>query len=367
MFPLTARDALASRLCRVSEEDRPATCGDGLDCLYAVFAVRDGGRFLGLVSAREVAETPHRIFADLIREKLPCVVAADCSLEAVLRCMDRSDRWYFPVVDDRGAFLGAVTRARVLEVLLDSHSRLLRDNRLLTRRLFLLQEQERRRLARELHDELGQYIAALRPDLEHLRLASGGDPGVQRQVAVIERVVDHLHDAVRRLLHRLRPELLDQLGLPDTLRELVEEYRRHYPDIAFSLAIASQLGDLSDDHAIVLYRVVQESLTNVVRHSDAKAVWICLCRHHRCETPVCGEWFPPSSCRADVVHLLIHDNGVGLPRQRPPGFGLMGMRERVESLGGTFRLESRSGEGLWVIVELPLKREDERDPVVVGG
>ncbi len=367
MCSLTARDALVSQLCRVTEEDRPGSSRDAAGGLYAVFASRDGGRFLGLVSAREVAETPHRIFADLLPEKLPCVVAACCPLEAVLRCMDLSDRWYFPVVDGRGDFLGAVTRARVLEVLLHSHSRLLRENRVLTRRLFLLQERERHRLARELHDELGQYLVALRTDLEHLRLLGAGDSRIRRHVSVIEQVLDHLHDAVRQLVHRLRPELLDQLGLPDTLRELVAEYRRHHPDIAFSLVLAGDLKDLPDDHAIALYRIVQESLTNVVRHADARAVRICLCRHRRCDTPVCRDWFPPSRCRPDVVHLLVRDNGRGLPPDHAMGFGLMGMRERVECLGGTFRLESRPGEGVRVIVELPLVEKDGNASVAPGG
>ncbi|HEB78838.1 MAG TPA: CBS domain-containing protein [Methylothermaceae bacterium] len=233
MSTLSARDALVAHVCRVSEEDRPLAMEPAATCLYAVFAADDRTRFLGLVSAGEVAENPGRLFADLLPRRLPCVVADTEPLEEILRCMDRSDHWCFPVVDGQGCFIGAVTRASVLEVLLRTHGRLLEDNRRLTRRLLVLQERERRRMARELHDELGQYLAALRTELEHLRLLSGDDDRFLRQIGAIEEVLAHVHHAVRHLMNRLRPELLDQLGLPDTLRELVAEFQNRFPNVAF--------------------------------------------------------------------------------------------------------------------------------------
>lgn len=355
MIPLTAGDALLLLVRRVDAEERPSPDRDPPGCLYAVFAPDEGKHFLGLVTATQVAEGPQRIFADLVQERIPCVVAECAPLEAVLQCMDATDRWYFPVVDAGGRFIGAVTRARILEVLLDSYGRLLEQNRILTRRLFVLQEQERRSLSHELHDELGQYLTALRTDLGHLRWLAKEQREFERQIGVIEQVLTHLQGSVQRIVQRLRPALLDQLGLADTLRELVAEYRRRHPSMAFSLELENGLQGLPDDHAITLYRVVQESLTNVIRHAAACSVRICLCRRRHCPNPVCRACFAARAGEAERLHLLICDNGRGMSEQSAAlGMGMIGMRERVEALKGAFRVRSQPGKGTWIIVELPL-------------
>jgi len=355
MIPLTARDALLPRVRHVGAEERPLLSGDPSGCLYAVFTTDSGKRFLGLVAAKQVAEQPHRIFADLVQERIPCVVAESAPLESVLQCMDATDCWHFPVVDAYGQFVGAITRARILEALLCSYSRLLEQNRTLTRQLFVFQEQERRYLSRELHDELGQYLTALQTDLGHLRLLADEQKDIEKQIGAIEQVLAHLQGSVQRIMHRLRPALLDQLGLADTLRELVAEYRQRHPAMAFSLELAGDLRRLPEDHAITLYRVVQESLTNIIRHAEACSVRICLCRRRRCSNPICRACFSAAAWETERVHLLICDNGRGMPAARAgTGMGMMGMQERVEALKGSFQVQSQPGKGVWIIVELPL-------------
>ncbi len=342
---LAARDALTARLVRVLDETHPRIDQDPQETLYAVFAAEDPQRFLGLVSTREIAERPHRIFADLLGGAMPSPLAESTPLEQVYQRMQETGRWYLPVVDRQGGFVGAVTRSSILEVLLA-------ENQRLTRWLFTLQEEERRYLCRELHDELGQYFAALRANLECLSLV-GESQELQCQIEAIAKVVDHLYRAVRRMMRRLRPELLDHLGLVDALGELVEEYQHHYPKIAFELEICGNFRILDDVRAIVLYRIVQECLTNIICHAGARRVEICLC--HPKPIKLCQRYFPSTRCRRAVC-LTVCDDGKGLPAKAcRHGFGLRGMCERVEALGGTFLLDSQPGQGVCIAVELPLE------------
>ncbi|BCX81650.1 two-component system, NarL family, sensor histidine kinase [Methylomarinovum caldicuralii] len=354
MIPLYARDALLPRIRQVSAEARPCADGDPCTGLYAVFSSDQPQHFLGVVSAKQVAERPHRIFADLMSRRFPCVVAADTPLEAILDCMDMTEHWYFPVLDDLGGFLGVVTRARILEVLLRSHNSLLAQNRSLMRQMFAVQEQERRYLARELHDEMGQYLSALQTDLGCLRQLGRGQQRLERQIEVITEELVHLQQTVRRIMQRLRPEPLDQLGLEATLRELVTEYQNRHPDVNLTLEIAGDLQNLPDEYAITLYRVVQEGLTNVIRHAGAHSVRVCLCRRQRCSHPVCQAYFAASGWKREQVHLLLCDDGCGFRQPQGGGLGILGMQERVEVLGGRFRIRGRPGGGTHVVVELPL-------------
>ncbi|GAB6067261.1 hypothetical protein JCM13664_05790 [Methylothermus subterraneus] len=334
----TARDALTCVL-KVSAEARPPSAEGRGETLYAVFAAEDPNRFLGLVSVKEIAAHPARIFADLIARP-PLQVAEDMPLDQVFRQLEQAGSDYAAVVDGCGHFLGALTRTSLLEAILA-------ENRCLTAYLLAQQEHERRYLARELHDEVGQYLVALRAELESLALVGGA--ALQSQLQALGRTVEHLCGALRRVIRRLRPELLDQLGLADALQELLAEYRCHNPKIAFALKVSGDFKDLDGERALALYRVAQEALSNAVRHARASRVALCLCRFPNLQNP-CRRYFP---CPKPAVYLAIVDNGVGLAAPPKGGLGLMGMRERIEALGGTLKL-IRPSKGVALAVELPL-------------
>ncbi len=340
---LVARDALTDRLVRVRAEARPKIGQNADEVLYAVFADRNLKHFLGLVSAKEIAAKPQRIFADLLPRQALEPVAEDTPLDQVFRHMEQEGLWYLPVVDSGGCFLGAVTRFGIVKALFA-------ENRRLILRLFTLQEQERRFLYRELHDELGQYLTALRADLERLSFSLRGE--AKLEVEAIGRVVEHLCLTLKKVMSGLYPMVLDQLGLVEGLYELVEEYRRHHPQVRFELKADGDFKDLDEEYALCLYRVAQEALTNAVRHAKARQINLCLCRFPQGPKNSCRGYFPCPSQPA--VYLSIRDDGQGLAANLKGGFGLISMRERVQALGGTLKLDSRPKQGVTVTVGLPL-------------
>jgi two-component system sensor histidine kinase UhpB len=144
---------------------------------------------------------------------------------------------------------------------------------------------------------------------------------------------------MRELIPRLRPLALDELGLAEALRDLVEDYRLHHPGIAFDLATEGSLDGVPGEPAIALYRIVQESLTNVVKHARAT----------RCAVGL--------AARSDELSLRVEDDGTGVGETdlaKPGRFGVRGMRERIESLGGSLSFARAELGGLAVIARLPL-------------
>jgi two-component system sensor histidine kinase UhpB len=215
-------------------------------------------------------------------------------------------------------------------------TRLLAANRLLAQRLIEMQELERRALARELHDELGQHCTALR--LESACMARARDP--EQVAAAVRRAAstaELMHEGVRRLLRRLRPPELDELGLPAALQALCEywESRSHLRCTLLVQGPAHGLGEAADT---ALYRVAQEALSNVVRHAHAHCVSIGL------------------QSDRQGTELRVQDDGCGLAeegRARRGGLGLLGAAERAAGLGGSFELCSQRGLGTCVIMRLP--------------
>lgn len=196
-------------------------------------------------------------------------------------------------------------------------------------------EADRRRIARELHDELGQGLSALKLDLSAMaddNLPERHRPRAQRMLARLDELVA----AVRRIAVDLRPQMLDDLGLSAAIEWLVQDFARRT-----GLRCTMQLDDigaLDDQAGIALYRMVQEALTNVLRHARASEVHVELRR---------GE---------AQVAVSVRDNGVGLARGmavHDSQFGLLGMRERAEMLGGEFQLENVDQGGTCVRMQLP--------------
>lgn len=221
---------------------------------------------------------------------------------------------------------------------------LLAENRRLTWRLFAVQEMERRRLSQELHDELGQWLSAVQAHAQLIAALAGKDlPDIRESANEIRESIDTAMRNVRRMIHDLRPVVLDVLGLEESLRELVSRWGANHPAIACDLTVDGQLHDLDEAVSITVYRIVQEALTNVVSHANARQVRIDLHRARGTGSP------------AETLFVTIADDGKGItPGVRSEGVGLLGMRERVLTAGGTFDLDSSPGRGVRVRAELPL-------------
>jgi len=231
---------------------------------------------------------------------------------------------------------------------------LLRQNRLLTQRLFSLQESERRHLARELHDELGQWLTAIQAEAGAICSSSGAkrEPEIRANAHAIGKSAAEVQSVIRRILRRLRPTLLDELGLSDSLQELAMQWRQHHPKIVCDLELDGNLGDLPEALNITLYRIVQEALTNIANHAQARHVKVWLRRG-------------PPGVASDPEHILltVQDDGKGMDPSLPlKGLGILGMRERVIASGGEFMSRSAPGQGVCIEIRLPLvaPREERR-------
>ncbi len=217
----------------------------------------------------------------------------------------------------------------------------LAENRRLSQKYLLAQEAERRSLARELHDELGQCLNAIKLDATAIRNHPGEPPReiVETAQAIID-VSSRMFDVTRGLMERLRPVALDELGIADALRHLVSEWQRRNPGVRCRLELLGQLDELGEQVNISLYRIVQECLTNVTRHAHASTV----------EVRVDGSARPHGG-----LSIRVRDDGVGMPAGtgRRTGLGLVGLRERVEALGGTFEVAECAPHGVEVRAQIP--------------
>lgn len=208
----------------------------------------------------------------------------------------------------------------------------------LARQLIAVQEEERHVLARELHDEMGQTLTAIGVTAAYLernasRLEAANIVDCARD---LRRDVRTSGEQLRAMLKRLRPHGLDAAGLASALRELVTGWQQREAGIAFSLDMPAELPALNETAALVLYRVVQEALTNVVRHSGA--------RH--CRVRIEGQ--------GETLHLSVEDDGKGLPEAGPARRGgLLGMAERLEMAGGNLKIENEGTSGLRLQARLP--------------
>jgi len=217
---------------------------------------------------------------------------------------------------------------------------LLGENRDLIRRLMQVQEEERRLLARTLHDELGQLLTCI--DTRAAYIARHTDDAELRTMAEeIVRDISTSFDASHAMLLKLRPGSLDILGLAAALTELVGQWEK-LADMDCSLHIGGDIDHLDDMHAIAIYRLVQEGLTNAHRHGKAHRVGIIVRNT------------PPHAGRPGCVLVEISDNGKGLRVEAHEGMGIIGMRERVRALGGTFLLSDHPRDGVRIEAMLPL-------------
>ena len=212
-----------------------------------------------------------------------------------------------------------------------------RQLRELSNSLTNVREQERTRISRELHDDLGQQLTGLKLSLSWLgnRIKDGRETAAQN-VDDMRHQLDAAIVSVRRIAAELRPRVLDDLDFAEALTWQTREFTRHS---GLEVTLDLQAGELvkNNDLATALFRIVQEALTNVVRHAAATQVTVSL------------------TTQDDRLALCIRDNGAGFDRvERSSGVGLVGMRERCLAIGGEFRLDSQAGQGTTLTVSVPL-------------
>jgi len=216
----------------------------------------------------------------------------------------------------------------------------------LTRELLDTQDKERRHLAHELHDEIAQCVSAIHADAVTIR--NRGGKVVQESAEAIVQVVGQIKDRVRSMLRRIRPAYVEGLGLEAGLREQVAAFRHRYPRVTCVLDVQGDIASLEEQVGVAIYRVVQESLTNIAVHANARNVSVELKVLHA--TPAAEN----SSASNDGIRLTVADDGAGffqLTANR--GLGLTGIRERTRALGGSCSIVSEPGEGTRIDVTIP--------------
>jgi two-component system sensor histidine kinase UhpB len=219
------------------------------------------------------------------------------------------------------------------------------DKRRLAERVVSLQDVERKEIARELHDEFGPHLFALRAHASALHRAAEGDgPSAQstrKHGSAILEQVNALQQTNRRVLEKLRPAGLMELGLRDALGALLRLWGESHPDVVIETSISPSLGEGGETADLTIYRTIQEALTNVFRHADATSVNVSV-------EPISGS---TQAGRAAAL-VRISDNGSGLRPDHKLGFGLTGMRERILALGGSLTIASGDG-GVTVEAVIP--------------
>ena len=218
----------------------------------------------------------------------------------------------------------------------------LAENRELTQIIQVRIEQERGAIARELHDELGQQVTAIKSaGLAIARRAAGQDASIEQSARLVIDCADQIYEGMHQLISRLRPSALDHFGLGDALQDLLGDWRMSHPGVVLSLSMSGPFDDLDDAWSTAVYRIVQEAVNNALRHAQASRIDVKML------------------VSADGLELEVADNGSGrLAKFQAPGrFGVLGMRERAQALGGSFELEQIEPAGVRVRVRLPLAKQ----------
>jgi signal transduction histidine kinase len=240
-----------------------------------------------------------------------------------------------------GALLAAATTRHIMHLARDADLRYrqaaLAQGKLkeLSARLVEAQEQERRAISRELHDEVGQSLSALLMELGNLGAVAPGDAELRSHVESIRKLAESSVNVVRNMALLLRPSMLDDLGLVPALQWQAREISKR-TGMAVTVDAESVADDLPEEHKTCIYRVVQEALHNCARHAFARSVRIEVVQE------------------SGRIRLSVADDGLGFDSVRTRGLGLLGMEERVTHLGGRFHLQSEPGHGTRLRIEIPL-------------
>jgi signal transduction histidine kinase len=242
----------------------------------------------------------------------------------------------FRAIADRSAL--AIDRARMTDAVRERERRIVE----LSGHLLKAQEDERKRISRELHDETGQALMVIRLYLGMLDTTVTTRAAKAKIVELLE-VVDRTIEGIRRIIARLSPLVLQELGLVAAIRKEAKDLARA-TGIHARVEMSDEIGRLSPDIEAAVYRVVQESLHNVAKYAQAKAVNVAVARED------------------GVLRVTIEDDGVGISSTTNPqrrSYGLAGMRERVSALGGTLTVNSRKGQGTKISASVPVTDTDQ--------
>ncbi len=219
--------------------------------------------------------------------------------------------------------------------------RLMQNNHALLQRVMTVQETERKRLAQDLHDELGQYLNAIKVQATSLLLDKSQPADKLRTAQLIVNTAEHGYQAAREMMQSLRPVALDECGLSAALEHLVNTWRAaqrtQAQPVNYALTIDGNIDQFDETLNIALYRIVQESLNNTAKHANASQVTIDL------------------TLADGLIILHYQDNGIGFDKsQINAGYGLLGIKERVDALRGSLSVETSLQSGTHLITSLPL-------------
>jgi two-component system, NarL family, sensor histidine kinase UhpB len=205
--------------------------------------------------------------------------------------------------------------------------RQLKENRQLTQLIQKHIEDERRSLARELHDELGQYVTAVKTFAVAIaNKTKEKAPDIEANAQTIVAAANQIYDGMHNIVRQLRPSAMDNMGLAETLKDMISGYQNQHKDMQIKLAIHGEFNQLGENVNINIYRIVQESVNNTIKHAKAQKVLVSL-----------------QTLSDDVLQLSIEDDGIGMDLQKVDQanhFGLLGIKERVQALNGQFVLQS---------------------------
>ncbi|MEQ1598092.1 MAG: ATP-binding protein [Methylotenera sp.] len=223
--------------------------------------------------------------------------------------------------------------------------RQLDENRQLTALIQSHIEDERRSLARELHDELGQYVTAIKTFAVAIaNKTQKKSPDIASNAQTIVAAANHIYDGMHNIIRQLRPGSLDNLGLAETLKDAVHHVQNQHPNLHIRLNLSGNLAGLGESLNINIYRMVQEAINNAVKHAEAKNIEINL-----------------SATKTGALQLTIKDDGKGMDIHdvdQSNHFGLLGMRERVQGFKGSFNVDSEpnakaGNKGTTIYINIP--------------
>jgi signal transduction histidine kinase len=216
----------------------------------------------------------------------------------------------------------------------------LEENRKLTQLIQSHIEDERRSLARELHDELGQYVSAIKIFAANIsNKAKKLSPEIEKNAESVISAANQIYDGMHSIIKQLRPGSLDNLGLAETLKDTVNTWQKQYQDLKIHLSITGDLHQLNETLNINIYRIIQEAMNNVLKHSKAKSIEIHLAINKK-----------------GFLELNFSDDGKGMDLKKidkTKNFGILGMQERIQSLHGSFELISKKNQGTQILISIP--------------
>lgn len=221
------------------------------------------------------------------------------------------------------------------------------DNSLLVKKLVTIQEEERRAISREIHDEMGPRLFAIRVNLSKVKsqIDSGEVQQASQQLDTIDNSVIDLQAHMRKLLKELRPLILDDLSIKDAVNSIFESSEIGTMGVDWNVNLGGLDEELEDTLKVTLYRIIQECVTNIIRHSKATSASVVVFTAEKLD-----------SANNPITMLIVdvEDNGVGIQNQNIDRFGLIGMKERVRALGGILKIHSGTSGGVRVTAEIPL-------------